>query len=632
MSPFDEYHELAVKNPGRFCNDIKQMLKIQRDMLKKYDFLPERGAAVVNWIERFCVLPEGEQAGDPVRLMLWQKWFIYSIFCFWGYFDEDELNDAGEVIGRRRKYLRVVNDILMVIASGNTKTTLLGFLNTYLLFSREYKAANIYIGSNAQKQSLLCFKATQRIIEDNRALKKYAHIVPSLNYMEVKNNNSMLTAMSSDGKNFEGIIPTNIMIDEIHAMATSEYADNLRKSVKRDDGFVFETTTMGTVRGGYLDERLEYTERVLLGQTVNHRFFCCVFRQDSEAEVFGALESGDMSVYMKSNPGIGRVVSMTMLRQKVMDMVDRPRDRVITLTKNFNIPQNPAACYFSEAECRAKGFDEWVFDGAPVFFGLDMAYTRNPENDLACLSMLTVDPTTEREFYKDFYFIPKYWERTGNDAGRLSMAREKSRYDTNIIFDERAERFGYELYAARGDVVIIDEALVGSIRATYGEDAASACDTSGVTEKFVMYFIGLLEAKYKFTFCKMGLDPNKAREVESFVNARINSLDGLPPVIRFMMEQAKYSFPVMEAVKDARARGLVYCNNKLTELHFANAQAKERGDGTAFLINSQRARKDGVIAQLAAKAAYTVFTTNAKTGVANKAGLVRFWVGRNAAV
>lgn len=630
-NPLLEYHRLVDGNPDKFCVEIRQMVAIQKDMLKLYDFLEDKGRVVVEWIERFCILPEGEHAGEKVRLMLWQKWVICSIFCFWGYFDEDEFDSAGNVVGTRRKYLRVVNDILLVIASGNSKTTFMGFLNAYLLYSKEYPAAKVYIGSNAQQQSLLCWNATHEIIRKNKALKKYARLVPSLHLVEIQRNNSLLLAMSSDGKNFEGIIPTNIIIDEIHEMKTSKYADDLRKSVKRDDSFIFETTTMGTVRGGYMDARLEYSKKVLDRDVTNHRFFCCIFKQDSEDEIFKAYENDDMSVALKSNPSMGRAVSATLLKNKIKGMIDDPSKRAITLTKNFNIPQNPVGCYFSERECRAGAFDEVIFQEAPVFFGLDMAYTRNPENDLACLTMLTVNPLTEEEYYKDFYFLPKYWERQNKENGelvieKLDMVRAKSKYDTNIIYDAKNSRYGYQLYADRGDVVVVNEDLVGALVDLYGEDADTDC--TGITQKFVLYFIAYLEKVYGFALCKFGLDPNKAAEIESFVNANIQRIDEFPPAVKFQMERSGISNPIMEATKDIRARGLVYCNNRLTELHFANAQVKEKGDGGLVLVNSQRARKDGVIAHLAARSAYNVFVNNGKTGARNKELLIKYWSDR----
>jgi len=633
-NPLLEYHKNVEENPGRFSKDILRMVSIQKAMLKIYDFLPEKAEAVVSWIEKYCVLPEGERIGEPVTLMLWQKWIIYSIFGFWGWIEEDAYDDIGNVVGTHKKYLRVVNDILMVIASGNTKTTFMGFLNAYLLYAQKsYPAARVYIGSNARNQSRLCFDATQRIIQKSKSLMKLRpRFVPSLNTIEIPRLNSLIMAMSSDGSNFEGIIPTNIIIDETHEMKTSQYADNLRKSIKRDDSFVFEVTTMGTVRGGYLDNRLEYAEKILSKEADNHRFFCCIFRQDSEDEVIRAYESGDMSALLKSNPGMGTAVSATLLGNKIKEMIDDPTKRTVTLTKNFNIPQNPETCFFSNIECQAKPFDESIFMGAPVFLGLDMAYTRSPENDLACLSLLTVNPITEEEYFKDFYFLPRYYERQVNNNGgvtteRLDMVSAKSKVDTGIIYDKKASKYGYQMYADRGDVVIVDELLVNSLVEKYGAEAYLDC--TGITQKFILYFLAHINSIYGFHTCKFGLDPNKASEIEGFVNSNIQSVDGFPPAVKFIMERYDISGPIMESAKQIRARGLVHCNNKLTELHFANAQVKPRGD-SFVLTNPKLSRKDGVIAQLAARSAYNVFVNNSKTGAKNKQLLIEYWSNRGA--
>ena len=630
-NPLFEYHKLVEENPKCFSADIAHMVSIQKDMLLLYDFLPDKAAVVVDWIEKHCILPSGENMGKPVRLLLWQKWVIYSIFSFWGWFNEDALDDIGNIIDIRKKYLRIVDDILLIIASGNSKTTFMGFLNTYLLYaSKTYPSANIYIGSNAQTQSKLCYDVTQKIIQRNKALKSRARIVPSLNLIEIPRSGSMLTAMSRDGSNFEGIIPTNIIIDELHEMKTSKYADNLRKSVKRDDSFVFEITTMGTVRGGYLDARIEYAEKILSREAVNHRFFCCIFRQDSEEEVIEAYESGNLAVFLKSNPSMGVAISQTKLKGKISEMLDDPTKRTITLTKNFNIPQNPETCYFSHLECQAKPFDESIFVGAPVFWGLDMAYVRSPDNDLACLSMLLVNPITEEEYFKDFYFIPRWYEQQIRNNGevilnRLSMVEVKSKVDTGIIYDAKSNKYGYQMYADRGDMVIVDEELVTKLTSQFGADAAIDC--TGITQKFILYYLAHLENNYKFTTCKFGLDPNKAAEIESFVNANIRSIDGLPIAIKFLMERYNMSQPIMEATKDARARGLVYCNNKLTELHFANAQVKPRGE-SFILANPKLSRKDGVIAHFSARSAYNVFINNKHTGAKNKQRLMEWWTSR----
>lgn len=623
-NPFLQYLDDVESNPRLYSREIQAQCELQREMLKIFDFLEEKGKRAVDWIEKYCVLIEGENAGKPVHLMLWQKWFIYSILCFYGDIDVEEFDDDGHYIGMKKKYVRIVNDVLLLISSGNAKTTLVAYLIAYYMFSATFPSPKIYIGSNAYKQSRLCFDTTMKVIKINKTLYKNANVRNSIGEIEVPQTNAKLVAMSSDGTNFEGIIPAVLFLDEIHGFRTSKYPDDLRKSVKRSDSLIIETTTDGTVRGGYLDNRKELANAILFDKSEikDYRKFFAIFKQESYDEVVNAYYSGDISIWKKSNPSLGVAVSVELLKGKVVDMINDPSKRVATLTKNFDIPQNPITSYFSERECRAKPFNEEIFYNAPVFLGLDMAYTRNPSNDLACLEMMVYNPYTDEEFCKDFYFLPKYWqEEVKNEDGTIDVVKRdmvvyKSKEDANILYNAKQNKYGYELYAKRGDVVIIDEKLVDTLTEEFGEQAKSI-DMTGVTEDFIILFIAHLELKYGWIICKFGLDPNKATKIMAFSNQNIPSLDGKMPVINFRMEDKKNSNPIIQSTKDKRARGLVYNNNRLSELHFAAAQAKEDQYGNIIFTNSMKERKDGVIANLSARSALNVFINNRDTGEQN---------------
>lgn len=609
---------------------MKLLFEMQKRMLDKYEFVEEKGRKCVDWIENFCILTEGENAGQKVKLILWQKWFIYSILCFYGYITTEMFDEEGRYIGKGVKYQRIVNDVLLVVASGNAKTSLVGFLNAYFLYSGEFPACKIYIGSNAYKQSRLCFDTTANIITRNKALKANANVRQSVGEIEIPRTNAKLTAMSSDGTNLEGIIPAVLIIDEIHEMKNNSYASNLRKSTKRDDFLIIETTTQGTVRGGYLDERLELAEATLRNTTAieDYRKLFVIYEQDSEEEI--SLDN--IVVCKKSNPSLGVAVSIPILKSKIIEMLNDERKRVTNLTKNFNIPQNPITSYFTKNECQAKEFDESIFYNAPVFLGLDMAYTRTNASDLACLEMLMVNPITEEEYCKDFYFIPKYWEHEVHDKLGMSVIKEdmikaKSREDSNILYNERQQQYGYQLYADRGDVVVIDEELVEELVSEFGEQARMDC--TGVTEQFMLFYLAHLELKYNWCILKFGLDPNKAALIESQSNLSIPSQDGKAPTIKFRMEDKKNSNPIILSTKEKRSRNLVYNNNKLTELHFAAAQAKEDSYGNIVFTNAQREKKDGVIANLAARSAYNVFVNNKDTGARNRMLLEEWWLAHD---
>lgn len=625
-NPFFKYIESAEQNPQRHSQRELQQIARQRVMLKKYDFIEEKGRKAVEWIEKFCILVEGEKAGQRVKLLAWQKWLIYSILCFYGYVDTETFDEDGNFTGTEKKYVRIVNDVLLLVASGNAKTSLIGFLNAYFLYSNEFPSCKIYIGSNAYKQSRLCFETTEHIIARNSVLRDNARIRNSIGEIEIPRTNAKLTAMSSDGSNLEGIIPAVLVIDEIHEMKTRAYADNLRKSTKRDDFLILEMTTQGTVRGGYLDDRLEEADRILknTSEVENFRKMYAIFEQDSEEEI----SIDNVEVLRKSNPSLGYAVSVSMLKSKIVDMLNDEKKKIAVLTKNFNIPQNPITSFFTEAECRAKTFDERIFYNAPVFLGLDMAYTRTPESDLPCLEMLMVNPITEEEYCKDIYFLPKYWEREVKENNLITITKEdmvkyKSKEDSNILYNPRQNDYGYQKYAERGDVVIIDEKLIETLVNEFGEQARMDC--TGVTEQFILFYLAHLEIKYRWIICKFGLDPNKASLIQSQSDVSIPSTDGKVPTIKFRMEDKKNSNPIILSTKEKRSRGLVYNNNKLTELHFASAQSKEDMYGNIVFTNSQREKKDGVIANLAARSAVNVWLNNKDTGSRNRAILEEWW-------
>lgn len=599
-------------------------------MLKKYDFIEEKGKKCVDWIEKYCYLTEGEKAGSRVKLMLWQKWIIYSIFCFYGDIETEIFDENGEYLGIGKKYQRIVNDVLIVIGSGNSKTTFIAFVVAYVMYSNCLPSPKVYIGSNAYKQSKICFDVVKKVIERNPVLSQYAKIRQTIGEIEIPQTNAKVIAMSSQGDNYEGIIPALLIIDEIHAMPTNTYASNLRKSTKRSDKLIIELTTQGICRGGYLDERLELANSLLneeSPQSDDKKFFA-IFEQKNEEEVFKAFETNNIKIWRKANPSLGVAVSVEELKDKVKAMINDPKQKVTTLTKNFNIPQNPITSYFSEIECRTKPFNEDIFYGAPIFLGLDMAYTRNPSNDLTCLKMLMVNPFTGEEYSKDFYFLPRWYEEEIKNKDEIEIVKkdmliEKSKVDTNILYNKRQKKYGYEMYAKRGDLVVLDEDLRQEMSKCFGQEVFF--DMTGITEDFILLFITYLENKYKWILCKFGLDPNKASKISSVSEKAIRSLDTKNPVIQFRMENKKISNPIIVATKDIRSQRKVYNNNRLTELHFANAQAKEDQFGSITFVNPKYARKDGVIAELSARSAYNVFTTNKDTGEANTEFLKNWW-------
>ena len=62
-NPFVQYLNDVETNPRYYSKEIIAQCELQREMLKKFDFLEEKGKHCVDWIEKYCILVEGENAG-----------------------------------------------------------------------------------------------------------------------------------------------------------------------------------------------------------------------------------------------------------------------------------------------------------------------------------------------------------------------------------------------------------------------------------------------------------------------------------------------------------------------------------------------------------------------------------------
>ena len=324
---------------------------------------------------------------------------------------------------------------------------------------------------------------------------------------------------------------------------------------------MFEITTQGTQRLGYLDQKLITARKNLDGEIKNDRSQYFLYEQDSKEELIQAYEENDDDLLFKSNPNLGTTVTLESLKYKIKEMIDDPSLRTTTLTKNFNIPQNKENSYYSADECKAVEFDEEFMYNKPTFIGLDMAYTRNPTNDLTALTFCVVNPNNDNRYHLDYFFLPKsYYNEQQEEA---DMIKEKTVND----------RVDYDYFAKRKEIIIVDDVEI--------------------RENYIISFITDVINKYNMHVIKFGVDPNKAENIIKHFNSKAND-DKF--CINFLAERKMWTFPIIEKSKYLRSKKQVFTNNKMTEINFANANAKYDSNNYIVLVNENAKRKDMGIA------------------------------------
>lgn len=557
----DEFHKSVEDNPRAFPQTIKQKVELEKKFKDKYIFDNVLVVTCVVWIHKNVKLVDGEYAGTPIKLTNAQKWAIANIVGWWIKLDNGD-------------YERVVKEYLIMVASGFGKTTFLGALNTLFVNVKEiFGDTKIYIGANSQQQANLCFDITLKMIKNSQYKKEFA-LRPSANELEHKQTGALIRSMSSKGDNYEGIIPSVVIIDEIHAMSTSKYVDNFRKNrTKRRDMLVFEITTQGDKRQGYLDNKLEYARKVLFGEIEDDEKCFIIFENESIEEVLEAYKNNDYDIIKKSNPNIGVSQDPRTLLDLIKEMINDPSKRVVTLTKNFNIPQNPESSYYSNDECISRKFDEEYMRGKAVFYGLDVAYTRRPKGDLTAITFVAVNPNNNKMRHLDYFLLPKKYIDNEQEV-HYDMVEQKTALDG----------VDYQCFIDKGDVVLID--------------------ATEITQDHIIEFTISKIKEFRMNVLKIGVDPNKADKIINTFNSMMNDPKYCLP---YLSERKIWNTPIIEFSKEQRKQGNVFTNNQLTEIHFAKVMAKYDSNNYILLTNSTNERKDMVIAHMAAYSAYQVW-------------------------
>jgi hypothetical protein len=97
----EKYIELVISGKIKACKwlkmeifHLKELIEVNKNI--EYDcYEAERS---VKWIENYCRHYEGDQAGEKIKLAIWQKAFLNSLFGFFHYESSEIMDDLGEII------------------------------------------------------------------------------------------------------------------------------------------------------------------------------------------------------------------------------------------------------------------------------------------------------------------------------------------------------------------------------------------------------------------------------------------------------------------------------------------------------------------------------------------------------
>jgi phage terminase large subunit-like protein len=383
----------------------------------------------MDFMEHCIRLTKSPFYGQPMKLMLWQKAFISTVYGF---------KMTNDLTDRFRR-------ILLLIARKNTKSeTCSGLGLTELITGND--GSDIVCSSNDDNQANILYEAinTMRLMIDPKQKDTWKN----QQYIKCLFNGSKVFKLSDRTRNKEGRNIDFAIVDEVHEMKDNVIIKSIEQSQSlKPNPKLILITTEGFVNGGFLDEELIKARQILNGEDDSisaERYLPWLYTQDSEQEVWQ-----DERTWQKSNPTVGIVKRWDYLREQVDAARRSKADRMFTLSKDFNFKvSNSEAWLASEILDYSRVYNLDDFRGSICLGGVDLAET----TDMCSAKVLLLKPDDPVKYIHQMYWIPESKLKMSDDKesgakyeewARQGLIRivEGNEVDVSVVADWFAELY-----------------------------------------------------------------------------------------------------------------------------------------------------------------------------------------------
>lgn len=501
----------------------------------QWEYSEDRAWHAIEFIERFCKHSKGSVAGKPFILELWQRALIAAMF---GIIDK---------IDGTRKFQEVV----LIVARKNGKSTLAAAVGLYLMISDGELGPEIYSVATKKDQSKIIWLEAKRMVRKSKALAK--RIKTLVSEMNSDKNDSVFKPLGRDSDSLDGLNVHGALFDEVHAWKDQNLYDVIVDGTSaRDQPLIFTTTTAGTVRESVFDRLYDEAEMVINGYDddnayKNERLLPIVYELDNRKEWT------DPEVWQKANPGLGTIKKTDNLSSKVNKAQSNSLLVKNLLTKDFNIRETSSEAWLTfEDANNQETFDISALKPRYGIGGVDLSST----TDLTCASVIFKVPDDDRIYVKQMYWLPE-------DLLEKRIAEDK------IPYDKWQD--------------------AGLLRTTPGNK---------IHYKFVTEWFLEIQNEYDIYLYKVGYDAWSATYFVEEMKEKFGE-DVMEPVIQ---GKKTLSGPMKSLGVDLSANKIIYNNNPILKWNLTNvavdvdkndniqpiktSNAKKRIDGFASLLDA----------------------------------------------
>ncbi len=501
-----------------------------------------RGQRVCAFIERYCIVSEGDLIGQPIRLEPFQRKFILECYD----------NPAGT----RRGYLS--------IARKNAKTaTIACILLAHIVGPEAVLNSRIVSGAMSKEQAAEVYNYASKMVQMSPEMVKLVRIVPSSKKLIGLARNVEYQAISAEGRTAHGKSPVLAILDEVGQVRgpQSDFVDAITTAQGAyKNAMLFAISTQAPNDNDLYSIWLDDAKA-----SKDKRIVCHLYEAPKECELT------DRKAWYAANPALGKFRSLTDVEEQA-DRASRmpsfePTFRNLVLNQRVEM----AAPFISKSIwlLNSGEVDDSVFYEEPVFVGIDLS----AKTDLTAMVMLA--------FREHWHIKAIFW--TPEKGLRERAKRDRAPYD--VWHDHGHIR-------AIPGASIDYEAVAKDIA-----DALEGCSVQAVA--FDRWRFDLLKKEFDEIGVELPLLPfgqgfkDMAPAIDTLETLLLNEqmAHGANPVLTMCMANARIEKDAAgnRKMNKAKATGRIDGAVALAMAVGVTAMAEEIGDFDGFLSNPLRA-------------------------------------------
>lgn len=391
---YDKINSGEIITSRRVKAVYKRLIEEMSDDSSPYYFDEESGERPILFIETFCKQSQG-LLGAPLELELFQKAYIQTLFGW---------------LEKETDYRRF-RETMFLCGRKNGKSTLLSGIALYMLIADYEGAAEIYSVATKKDQAKKVLTEAVNMVKQSPELR--AVVKKRRNDIYFSATSSKFEALASDSNTLDGLNSHAVIIDELHAIRDRNLYEVMKQSTSsRRQPLVVMITTAGTVRECIFDNMYEFACELADGKKKDDTFLPILYELDSRDEWTNP------QMWIKANPGLGKIKMFKTLANFVERAKNNPEDLPGVLCKDFNIRENESTTWLSFEEIKnTSTFNMQEVYNTYAIGGCDLSAT----TDLTAATLLIRKPNDKTVYVLQQYFLPqaridKLDEKNTNEA------------------------------------------------------------------------------------------------------------------------------------------------------------------------------------------------------------------------